>query len=370
MPLNIRDREGIALFREMLDEAEYASFYKGIRDYLFDKDPWFLFDVKVGQFSATIKQELLERLFLRGETVSRYQFINKFSQMHIDALLRIGILSDHQGTLISPFVVLHSFHNYIVIETPITYYGNKKRSSATYLDAVSFDMAKWLASERPVGKFLELGCGSGLLLLVASISAERSVGTDLDQQAALITKFNLMLNNRDQKTDIVVSDLFGAIIPNNLFHTILFHPPYRIVPPSVNYPNPLARMGTGKDGLDHIRRYLSEVDSYLDSNGRALFACEFPSTSNGIQFLDELNTFAKIFQWKIHILETGSTAFDEQSMITTEKCINLNPQYSFSELYQIIHNYYRELNIAYLRYCRVYITKSDSAEVYFEGLDA
>lgn len=71
--------------------------------------------------------------------------------------------------------------------------------------------------------FLELGCGSGLLSIVAAKRGARVVSSDINPEAISCTRINAEKNN--VRLHLIESDVF-ARIPRQVFDIIVINPPF------------------------------------------------------------------------------------------------------------------------------------------------
>ncbi len=200
-------------------------------------------------------------------------------------------------------------------------------------------------------------------MLLRARQAMSVVGCDVNPFAVKVTKLNLILNGSARRRRIVAGNLFGPLGNQRKFNVILFHPPYRLCPESVRYPNAIARVGPGRDGLDLVRRFVEEVDDYLAEDGWALLSCEFPASGTVIPFLDELAAMARRFRWLVQVERRRCTLVEDQSRTTAEKCALLNPDHSLEELTAIIAAYYEKMRFSDLVLCFVRITKTTSTQM-------
>lgn len=104
------------------------------------------------------------------------------------------------------------------------------------------------------GDVLDLGTGTGIQGIAASVKCNTITFSDIDKRALKCAKDNVHLNNIIGK--FILSDLFNSI--TGKFNTIIFNPPYV---PTNEIEN------TSTDGLHKgriiIDRFLKEFDSYI-----------------------------------------------------------------------------------------------------------
>jgi len=115
-------------------------------------------------------------------------------------------------------------------------------------------------------RVLEIGVGSGYLSLVASQKADSVVGIDINPHAARLAKENAKLNGI-ANVEFIVGDSFSPI--RGRFDLILINPPYLPEGGGRRGQLELAWDG-GEDGRHLTERFISEVQEYLEANGRLL----------------------------------------------------------------------------------------------------
>jgi release factor glutamine methyltransferase len=71
--------------------------------------------------------------------------------------------------------------------------------------------------------FLELGCGTGFISVLAAKNGAKVLATDINSKALENTTLNAQLNH--VKLEVLKSDLFDSI-PNQVFDYIIINPPY------------------------------------------------------------------------------------------------------------------------------------------------
>lgn len=129
---------------------------------------------------------------------------------------------------------------------------------------------------RPVGRILDLGTGSGciLLTLLAEWPDAQGMGVDQSQKALNVAQTNAKSLGLTKRADLVQSDWFSNV--SGIYDLIVSNPPYitadamtEIAPEVRNWEPRMALTPEG-DGLDAYRIIANEVASYLAPNGKLL----------------------------------------------------------------------------------------------------
>ncbi|MEK6985400.1 MAG: HemK2/MTQ2 family protein methyltransferase [Candidatus Thermoplasmatota archaeon] len=112
------------------------------------------------------------------------------------------------------------------------------------------------AHVRPGERFLEVGCGSGLVSLVAARAGANVTACDLNPHAVLAARRNAT-ENRSHIT-VVESDLIAAV--TGPFDVVAFNPPYLPTGPGEVLPGPLnLAFDGGPDGNATVLRFAEQV---------------------------------------------------------------------------------------------------------------
>jgi len=112
---------------------------------------------------------------------------------------------------------------------------------------------------------LDLGCGSGIVGIVAALrNAVRVVSLDVSLRACRNTLRNFELNGLAGKAEVIVGD-GTSCLRDSSFDVVFLNPP---MTPS---PSPLPRYTWGgADGREFLKRFLIDVPRILKSRGRLL----------------------------------------------------------------------------------------------------
>jgi methylase of polypeptide subunit release factors len=226
-PPSTDDRAGIALFREVLDDAGYEEARVGDAlelGKLLDRRPWhvpaYVHLLRDGDRLAT-----LIRLLLLGLPVPVDEAAAAFASIPLERLERIGILTRAgedvrgcfelapvEGALIASDASQAEGHlsDHVLGITPGT----------LVLDA--------LTVRRPVASALDLGTGSGLLAVHAAAHADRVVAVDINARALRFAEFNAALN-AVENVDWREGSLFEPVAGEQ-FDLVVCNPPYYISP--------------------------------------------------------------------------------------------------------------------------------------------
>ena len=112
-------------------------------------------------------------------------------------------------------------------------------------------------------RFLELGCGSGLISIVASKKGASVVATDINPVAVEMLKKNCILNAAN--LEIIESDLFQHI-PEQQFDIIAINPPYYKKTPVTNADH---AWFCGENG-EYFATLFADITGYMHSTTEIL----------------------------------------------------------------------------------------------------
>jgi release factor glutamine methyltransferase len=133
-----------------------------------------------------------------------------------------------------------------------------------------------LPDRAAVRRVLDLGTGTGCLLLAALVEfpAAWGIGVDVSPAAAALARRNAGASNLADRAWFVCADWAAPIAGQ--FDLVLCNPPYVATPdlatlmPEVAGHEPRAALDGGRDGLDAYRRVLPALPALLDDGGVAV----------------------------------------------------------------------------------------------------
>lgn len=121
----------------------------------------------------------------------------------------------------------------------------------------TFLLAKAVAAEVKAGEtFLEVGCGAGLVSLVAARAGAKVTCTDLNPHAVEVAVHNARENKL--KVHAVATDLLQGL--SGPFDVVAFNPPYLPTTPEEYVPGPLnLAFDGGPDGNATVLRFAQQL---------------------------------------------------------------------------------------------------------------
>ncbi len=161
----------------------------------------------------------------------------------------------------------------ILIETALKYLAKNFAPSNSNSQQMPSDNPT-NPTERKI-KILELGVGSGCLIITLLKAFRNATGTavDISQPAIKIAQKNSENHQVFSRLNILKSDLFSNLNRAEKFDLIISNPPYipaaeiEMLAPEVRIYEPRAALDGGIDGLDFYRRIAAEAKNFLNDCG-------------------------------------------------------------------------------------------------------
>lgn len=131
--------------------------------------------------------------------------------------------------------------------------------------------------------FLELGVGSGCLIvtLLKSYKNSQGVGVDISNDALEVCRKNATNHLVESRLETLQSDLFEALVVDGKFDIIVSNPPYipsrdiENLEPEVKIHEPRIALDGGQDGLDFYKRIATGAENFLKSDGKIILEIGF-----------------------------------------------------------------------------------------------
>jgi release factor glutamine methyltransferase len=128
---------------------------------------------------------------------------------------------------------------------------------------------------------LDMGCGSGILSLVAARNGAMVIAVDKNPRAADASRCNAERNNLEQRVCAFQSDLFANLPRERRFDIILMNPPYLR-----GAPRDMIELGfKGGDYGEFFRTFSAEAGNFLTPEGKILLILS--SDADEVEILGE-----------------------------------------------------------------------------------
>jgi len=176
-----------------------------------------------------------------------------------------------------------SFYKNLILEIPMPIYEPREDSHL---------LAEVLEKENLKGKnILDMGCGSGLLGIIASKAGARVSAVDIDVSAVECARKNAKACGA--KINFFVSDLFQNL-GNEKFDLIIFNAPY--LPEKISA---ASRPWAAGEDLEIIFRFIREAKNFLSEKGKILLCISsLTDLENIMKKFSEIGFSASVFAEK------------------------------------------------------------------------
>ncbi len=151
-------------------------------------------------------------------------------------------------------------------------------------------------------RFLDLGTGSGCLLLsvLSEYKSATGIGVDYSPDALKIANKNATNLNLSHRAEFIRSNWFDNI-PTQKFDVIISNPPYitsadiKNLDDNVKLYDPLLALDGGTDGLDPYRNIAKNAAKYLTPDGVLIFEMGYNQANKLFEILHKNNFYSDEF---------------------------------------------------------------------------
>ena len=206
---------------------------------------------------------LIYDLFYHGDAVPFVQAQNLLGAKCVDFLVNKKILAQDRDNIKSAGLLLRPRLGFNVFAGSIEWQDGSP-TTVVHFGIDTLILVEVIGSLPRVQRAAEICVGSGVVSLALSNMADQVVGVELDPMVADIARLNIEMADRSDRIDVREGDLFTPL-NNEKFDLIVCNPPFV---PSTEDPSKDRVGAGGEDGLDIVRKFLSEGVNYLTPAGR------------------------------------------------------------------------------------------------------
>jgi SAM-dependent methyltransferase len=198
-------------------------------------------------------------LLVGGETVDEGQLGVADAGPLVDA----GLLSRDAGRLRAEVAILpvRGLH---VLSDRIDAAG---ADAVVMIDLSALNLARSMPRLPSGAKVLDVGCGAGVLTLLAAKQGARAIGSDLDRRSLAMARCNAALNGLE--AEFVESDLLRGVPPGP-YALVTFNAPLLRAAVATSDPAAPSSYYTSDRGDALALEFLAEVGARLDDGGESL----------------------------------------------------------------------------------------------------
>jgi methylase of polypeptide subunit release factors len=346
----------IKSIRALLDTTRYDAVQKAIRGFQYFLDPWPNFK----EFEKRVESvpdplRTCFELLLLGKTIARQRLLEMLPADHADVLLDCNFLieDDRQGVRTDSLCIISYLDHYFVAELPYFYPTCVRKNTMVYMGADSY----WLAHNHVADscqKTLDLCTGTGIQAILSSISGQRVVAVDISDEAINAARFNVVLNNGEEKIEVRRGHLYAAV-KGETFDLIYANPPFLPVPEGVEYP--LAGDG-GRDGLRVLGEIIDGLETHLNPHGQAIIISEVIGNREGPFLSERLSEMVHEKGWDVLVtLRDALPLFYQAHMIARLTSQIYEREKELEELVGMWKALYRDINAEYLYPVIIFVRK-------------
>ena len=256
---------------------------------------------KVYLFFASSRKKKLFRAFILGESILKSWWSDLIGKKNLNLWLEKKLFEENpKGRLRLRFRVI-SIGDTILVVDPL----NETFSNRVHIGQDTINMIEFLADKKHISsrRYLDIGTGSGAILLQLSAQMEEVIGMDINPRAAHLARLNVKLNLNH--AHIYEKDIFQRGKITGLFDIITWNMPFIFFPESDKDIN-VDGYG-GYMGIELTLRFISELPRLLTKEGESWLQSSAPILTNGVNLLeDKLLKLAEQLHLDISIFVIGT----------------------------------------------------------------
>ena len=235
---------------------------------------------KVYLFFASAREKKLYRAFILGESLLKSGWLDLIGNKNLNLWVEKKLFEETpKGRLSLRFRVI-SIGETILVVDPL----NQTLKHHVHIGQDTINMIEFLADQKHISarRYLDIGTGSGAILLQLIPQMEEVIGMDINPRAAHLARLNVKLNLNH--AHIYEQDIFQRGKITGLFDVITWNMPFMFIPENDKDIN-VDGYG-GYMGIELTLRFISELPSLLTKEGESWLQSSAPVLTNGVNLLE------------------------------------------------------------------------------------
>lgn len=293
------EKKGVDSLRSILKDINYLFVTKIVRGVMSFNDPWYDFKSLERAFKNLhnpYENTLL--LLYMGIDADRTDIEKEIGKERLDAVLETGLWEDKDGKICYQNLIVMTYQGlYLLVEQNPWFDNCLNKNTDIYIGSDSYRLAENI-SFRKGAKVLDLCSGSGVQGLMAAKSADKVVSVELNPKTVPVTRFNIALNEAEDKIEVRQGSLFDVLSENEKFDCIYANPPFIPMLDDVVYP---ICGGGGEDGLMVLKDIFKGIPVHLEKGGEVVIFCECLGDENGVFFDKEVEELCNEKKWTCNV---------------------------------------------------------------------
>lgn len=342
----LAEKKFTQILRDVCEKIDYAFTIKAFRGLYGFHDPWFDYasmERCLSHMENPCKAAF--RILHLGAGVAENVLADEIGQEAINQLIEAG-LWHREGDNIETnnYVVIPYQGLLLVVETNPWFPSCTNRNIDVYLGSDSYRLAENIGYQRGETA-LDLCSGSSIQGLLCARFACKVVSVELNPKAVPVTRFNILLNNCEDRVELREGDLYNVLKEGETFDCIYANPPFIPMTEDVTYPI----CGTGgRDGLQVLRRIVEGLPKYLNPGGEAIIFCECLGDRNGVFFDADVEHLGREHGWQTSQLLPARLEASHQICKMVDLTALFNEELDKAALRRQMEEIYRDLGATYL----------------------
>ena len=159
-----------------------------------------------------------------------------------------------------------------------------------------------LLKQQPAARVLDVGTGSGCIAVCAAVHGPQAQVTaiDISDAALQVAQGNARQHGVGERITFLQGDLLDPLTDSAVFNVIASNPPYVStdelggLPRDVGQYEPQLALAGGSDGLDIIRRLISQAVAHLVADGQFILEISADMAESVVGLLEQTGCFPAI----------------------------------------------------------------------------